>query len=271
MTGWTRAELKSRAKDCLKIYYWPAFAVSLILAIVAGGWGSSAAGSGDQSSYSVGGSIELSMAEILLIFATLMGVILVVVLISAVIQIFIGNILTVGGWRFFMESRAKQESAGVGCIFWAFRSGYYGNVMKIMFLMDVKIILWSLLLIVPGIIKAYEYRMVPLILSENPDMESREAFALSRTMMDGNKWAAFVLDLSFIGWLILAILAGALLTMALPGFLEILAGLPALFVLPYISATEAELYGFLRSRSGRRDLRGYGGPEVVDGSGSWIN
>ncbi len=218
MTGWTRAELKSRAKGCLRIYYWPAFAVSLILAVVTGGWTSgSSAGGGTGEGY-IGGSFELSLPELLGILMVLVSMLLIIIAVAAVVQIFIGNPLQVGGWRFFMESRARQESAGIGRVFWAFSGGKYGNVVKIMFLRDVKTLLWSLLLVVPGIIKGYEYRMIPLILSENPDMDSREAFALSREMMNGNKWAAFVLDLSFLGWEILAVIAGAILGFLMPFF-----------------------------------------------------
>ena len=159
-----------------------------------------------------------------------------------------------------MESRARQESAGIGRVFWAFSGGKYGNVVKIMFLRDVKTLLWSLLLVVPGIIKGYEYRMIPLILSENPDMDSREAFALSRQMMNGNKCAAFVLDLSFLGWEILAVIAGAILGFLMPFFFGIVVMIPILFLFPYINATEAELYGYFRSRCGRSDLRGDGVP-----------
>lgn len=271
MTGWTRAELKSRAKGCLRIYYWPAFAVSLILAVVTGGWTSgSSAGGGTGEGY-IGGSFELSLPELLGILMVLVSMLLIIIAVAAVVQIFIGNPLQVGGWRFFMESRARQESAGIGRVFWAFSGEKYGNVVKIMFLRDVKTLLWSLLLVVPGIIKGYEYRMIPLILSENPDMDSREAFALSREMMNGNKWAAFVLDLSFLGWEILAVIAGAILGFLMPFFFGIVVMIPVLFLFPYINATEAELYGYFRSRCGRSDLRGYGVPEVYNSDGSWWN
>ena len=52
--------------------------------------------------------------------------------------------------------------------------------------------------IIPGIIKAYEYSMIPYLLAENPNMSKQEAFAISKELMDGNKFNAFVLDLSFI-------------------------------------------------------------------------
>ena len=89
-------------------------------------------------------------------------------------------------------------------------------------------ILWSLLLVIPGIIKAYEYRMIPYILGDNPNIDREEAFALSNMMMQGNKGKAFVLDLSFLGWYILN---GMTL-----GILGIF------YVNPYVNQTNAALY-----------------------------
>ena len=76
----------------------------------------------------------------------------------------------------------------------------------------------------PGIIKSYAYRMVPYILADNPKMDAMEAIALSRKMMDGQKWNTFVLDLSFLGWYLLGILA---------------LGIGTLFVHPYKFSTDA--------------------------------
>ena len=64
-------------------------------------------------------------------------------------------------------------------------------------------VLWSLLLVVPGVIKSYEYRLVEYVMAENPGMAAMEAIARSKALMQGNKWNAFVLDLSFLGWNIL--------------------------------------------------------------------
>ena len=97
-----------------------------------------------------------------------------------------------------------------------------------MFMMNLKIFLWSLLFIIPGIIKAYEYRMVPYILAEHPEMSYSEVLEASSRMMDGQKMNAFILDLSFIGWEILS---------------SITAGIVGIFwVNPYYYSTDAELY-----------------------------
>ena len=67
-------------------------------------------------------------------------------------------------------------------------------------------ILWSLLLIVPGVIASYSYRMTPYIMIDRPELTARQAIAASKEMMHGHKWELFCLDFSFIGWNILAAL-----------------------------------------------------------------
>ena len=91
----------------------------------------------------------------------------------------------------------------IGEVGYAFKSNYK-NIVIVMLMTAVKILLWSLLFLIPGIIKAYSYRMVGYMLGENPDMDYQDAQKLSALMMSGNKWAAFVYDLSFIGWYLLA-------------------------------------------------------------------
>lgn len=87
--------------------------------------------------------------------------------------------------------------------------------------------------LLPALVKSYEYYMVEYILCETPDTDWRDALAQSKEMMKGNKWATFVLELSFLGWFLL-------------GFLVCCIG--SLFVQPYYSATFAQLYLKLRNR-----------------------
>ena len=127
--------------------------------------------------------------------------------------------------KFFRKN--LDEPAKLSNIVYVFDS-HYKNIVKTAFLTDLFIWLWSLLFIVPGIIKAYQYRLVPYIMSENPEMSFRDAQAESARLMNGNKWKTFVLDLSFIGWDILSIFTW--------GLLEIF------FVAPYKASTDAALY-----------------------------
>jgi len=94
--------------------------------------------------------------------------------------------------------------------------------------------LWFLLLIIPGIVALYAYRMVPYILADNPNIGYKRAVQLSVEMTRGHKFHIFGMDLSFIGWLLLGLIAF---------------GVGVLFVLPYINATNAELYAVLKQNA----------------------
>ena len=144
---------------------------------------------------------------------------------------FLLNPLEAGGSRFFL--RNLNTKAEVKELAYCYDHGYM-NVVKTIFFKDLYTILWSLLFIIPGIVKAYEYRMMPYILAEHPEMPVKEVFAKSREMMRGQKWRAFVLDLSFIGWGLLSAL-----TLGLLGIF---------YVHPYRFCTNAELYHTLKEQ-----------------------
>ena len=73
---------------------------------------------------------------------------------------------------------------------------------------DLYLVLWTLLFIIPGVVKSYEYKMIPYLLAEYPDMSTKEVFAKSREMMNGQKMDTFILDLSFIPWSVLSAITG---------------------------------------------------------------
>ena len=87
--------------------------------------------------------------------------------------------------------------------------------------------LWSLLFVIPGIIKAYSYAMTYFIAKENPDLTAEQAILASMKMMDGNKMKLFLLDLSFIGWIILSMFTF---------------GIGFIFVAPYMANAHAAFY-----------------------------
>lgn len=109
------------------------------------------------------------------------------------------------------------------------------DAFALMFVMAVKIFLWSLLLIVPGIIAAYRYRMATYLWLENPSLSATEAISLSSDLMRGHKFELFVLDLSFILW-------GLAVVFSL--------GLMLFWVAPYIQVTEAVFFRELAAESG---------------------
>ncbi|MFW5979677.1 MAG: DUF975 family protein [Halanaerobium sp.] len=213
---WTRSELKHRAKGKLKGFYWQAFLVSLILIITGGSHNRLDLGSSSSTGTTNGGS-GFALELVLL---ALLGV-----LFFLAFRIFLGYILEVGGRKYFIElSRGESE---ISYLLKFFNKKYYKNIITVLLYRGIYILLWSLLLIIPGIIKMYEYRFVPYIMAEQPDLDHNRALNLSRKMTAGQKLDIFILDLSFLGWFIL----GALFF-----------GIGMLFVQPYYDAVNAELY-----------------------------
>ena len=235
--SWTRAELKTRAKAAVKMYYWKMVLVALILSMIGGGASSvgsrsasdNSAGSGARSMFE---GINMQVAMIAVI------IVLVVVVIALALSVFVFNVLEVGCRGFF--SRSMTEDPELGLIADGFTQNYW-NCVKTQFLKSLFIGLWSLLFVIPGVIKAYEYRMVPYLLAEHPEMSSGEIFARSKEMMQGNKWDTFVLDISFVGWVLLSGITFGILYIFWVG--------------PYIAATDAALY----HRISGKDTYGYGG------------
>ena len=164
-----------------------------------------------------------AVATVVVLIITIVFVVVLIIVIP--LSVFLINPLEVGVNRFFVQN--LKQDANLREICFAFDHNYL-NCIKTLFFRDLFVFLWSLLLVIPGIIKAYEYRMIPYILGDNPNIDREEAFALSNMMMQGNKGKAFVLDLSFLGWYILN---GMTL-----GILGIF------YVNPYVNQTNAALY-----------------------------
>lgn len=218
---WTRAELKENAKRFFKFNYWKMVVASIVLTIAVGGIKAS---SGSRVSDAMKNSDGYGMLT-----AGVSMLLLVVALLAILVNVFALKPLEVGGRRFFVVSH--YQKAELGELGYGFTNSY-GNVVVTMFLRELFTVLWSLLLIVPGIVKAYEYRMIPFILAENPEISYKDAFAMSKRMMDGNKMDTFILDLSFFGWYLLT---------------GITCGIAGLFyVNPYKYMTDAELYVALK-------------------------
>lgn len=268
---WTRAELKSKAKFSFKRNYWKSVLISLILALLVGGGSSGSSISSAVSNNLIGssdssvtddyfnddsslydgndfyddtydGNVEddiddlNSMADntagMMAIGIFLMVFIMMFVVLMAVVillDVFIFNPLEVGCKKYYL--RNLNEPAQVGNIGYAFDNNYK-NITKTMFFRDLFTVLWTLLFIIPGIVKSYEYQMIPYLLADNPQMTKEQAFEESKRMMQGQKWKAFVLDLSFIVWNILSAL-----TLGILGIF---------YVQPYMDATHAALYEALR-------------------------
>jgi len=172
---------------------------------------------------------------------TILKILIIVVAAGGMaIKIFISYPIQIGETRIYLESRNYKKTK-VYRMLYPFRKGRYLNVIKSMLRMEIYQLLWNLT-IVGGIIKKYSYKMIMYIIAENPQISSKDAIRISREMMDGNKLRAFLLDLSFIGWNILQ---------------YITFGLAGIYVSPYYTATEVELYAFLRKEYIENKKYGY--------------
>lgn len=179
----------------------------------------------NQYSGDDGGVVNIKMPmDVLLIIAALLMVSALVLLIIAIVQFIIGSFVSLGLARYNLNLIDGKE-ATVGQIFC--HSSIWGKAVWLRLRMNIFIFLWSLLLIIPGIIKSYSYSMAGFIMSENPEMSAKEAMEVSMQMMKGNKWRLFCLQLSFIGWGILCIFT---------------LGIGFLWLSPYMNAATAAFY-----------------------------
>ena len=119
-------------------------------------------------------------------------------------------------------------------MFEGYNKELFSRVLTTTLLYYVYVFLWSMLLLIPGCIKAYSYAMTPYILKDNPEMKNNAAIEESMRMMDGHKLELFLLDLSFIGWAILSILTCCI------GFL---------WLVPYMNMARVNFYEDLKKAS----------------------
>lgn len=251
---WVISEVKQIGKMKFKNNYWPCVLVSFILTLLSGMYFSvkgnidqllNIAKSGDYVdpnslkiyyilSY-IANKISYDMVS-LIIFITLVVIVIFIVIsvVSAIYRIFIYDILQIGSAKFFLEN-ARTGNAKVGSLGFGFTNGSYKNEVYTSFLVELRVFLWSLLFIIPGIIKAYEYALVPYILADEPYLTPEEVLSRSKNMMQGNKMKLFALGLSFIGWHLLTIVTF---------------GLIAIFwTNPYVYASVAEMYRKLKGET----------------------
>ena len=121
----------------------------------------------------------------------------------------------------------REESVDLENLFDGFRGGRYTRVFCALFLVNLFTFLWALLLIIPGIMKAFSYALTPYILLDEPELTARQAITRSCEIMQGRRWKLFCLSLSFIGWGILSLLTF---------------GIGFLWLVPYMNASIAAFY-----------------------------
>ena len=245
---WSRRLLKTNAKKTVRQNYWRSIAVCFLVALIGGTSLTTTQLLGQNQMeevqrlshvvYSYISTQGLLRGCFMMMLRALgsarimasIGLLFITAVLWVLYKIFVSNMIRVGADRFFMETRVypKTNISKIGYL-------YKGRDIKgpawIMLCMYVHRFLWWFT-IVGGIIKTFEYAMIPFIVAENPDISKNDAFELSKEMMRGNKWRLFVLHLSFLPWNLLGIV-----TM----------GLVNIFYLDaYRAAADAEFYMLLR-------------------------
>lgn len=232
---WDRVTFKATGKANFKANYWPFVGVSLLLSLLTGAFSTDI--DTTEISYHVQNFNLESAQQIIYTIEPFMAMMAPYVALSGVAGIALGLLVTnpfeVGASRYFLESTTfhKGDIGRMGMGF----SVNFGNVVLTQFLRNLYIFLWSLLFVIPGIVRSYGYFAVPYILAENPNMDHNRALELSRQMTMGYKGEIFVTDLSFLGWHLLSVMTVGILGI--------------FYVNPYVNGTKAEIYRFLRANA----------------------
>lgn len=222
-------ELRNRAWNALKGKYWFALLAAVVGGILVSlGSGLSTFTSNAQEMIAVIQSQPMGDTEKLAV-GMISGASSAAFIVGIILKFFVNRPAGVGMARYFTKiTEGKPEFSE---IFYGFKNGYMRNVW-VRFLADIKLGLWYLLLVVPGIIKQFEYAIIPYILADEPELESKEVFAKAHELMMGNKWRLFKLEISFIGWFLLGIITF---------------GVGLIAVRPYIETALGEFYQQIKS------------------------
>ena len=141
--------------------------------------------------------------------------------------------LMIGFYMVFLNGTYGDQPKA-STLFEGYKKEYFGKSIILYFLVVIFTCLWSLLLVIPGIIMAFAYSMSWFVLAENPNMTAREAIRESKEIMNGHKMDFFVLSLSFIPWILLV---------------YVTLGIASIYVLPYMQLTITNFYHNIKRQS----------------------
>lgn len=228
------------AREALKGRWIKAGGVGLLAALLgasidmsgsAGSFGSSAQNSSNLAEQFGGFSGSSAGSAVSAVFlAVFLGVALVF-LVWAIVMLVIGGATTLGFAKYNLNL-VDDKDPKLKDIFSQYDR--LGTGFGMQFFRMLFITLWSLLLVIPGIIATYSYSMTAYILCENPQMTAREAIRKSKELMKGNRWRLFCLEISFIGWELLAVLAIVLVTVMFMPTMFVMAAGSAAFIITMI-------------------------------------
>lgn len=241
-----RVSYKERGKEIIKANFWILVLASFVANLLGGQSSFNSSGGGGVSTGGSSGNIETyydvetgeineSAVDALVVAFTAFTVVFIVILaIGILYSIFVGGIMQVGKKKIFLEN-VDQPNTDFALVFSGFTGGKYMQRVKVMFAYNLRIWLWTLLFIIPGVIAAYKYYLVPYIVADNPDIDPKRALELSKEMTDGHKFDIFVMELSFYGWMLLS----GCCTCGILGF----------WVNPYMEASFAVMYTEMKNHA----------------------
>ncbi len=159
-----------------------------------------------------------------LVYSLIIGILPAIPVLGLIVLLVITAPLVLG-LMIFTLSLSRKENASLGQLFQGFNN--FGSALGASLLIGLFTFLWSLLLIIPGIIATLSYSMTFFILADNSSIGPMEAIKKSKEMMNGNKWKLFCLGFRFVGWSILSVFT---------------AGIGTLWLIPYTYVSMAKFY-----------------------------
>lgn len=231
------SEFRSLARDALRGKWVIAVIVGLLVVLLGGvtaggpefkinfaGYQTSASIMlGEHSLFTIGGGHSHHHGIGTVLFGSVRGTILAG-LVMAVLYFILGSVVEVGYARFNLDL-VDGLPAAIEPLFSYF--SHWKTTAAARLLQFLYVLLWSLLLFIPGVIASYSYAMTGYVLAEHPELTASEAIRRSKELMSGNRWRLFCLDLSFIGWILLCMLTF---------------GIGNLWLRPYQQAARAAFY-----------------------------
>lgn len=221
------ANFKQKAREALHENWGKAVGTGLVASLLGAGirGGSNTGSTGGNSYDSFSDLNGIIPEEFQLGFMLLLSIMGFLVLAFSLLHFIVGGAATLGYARFNLNL-ADGKPAAFADLFSEFHRFGAGFLMQL--LRTVYTFLWSLLFVLPGIYASYGYAMTPYIMLDHPELTPNEAIAKSKELMNGNRWRLFCLEISFLGWILLA----ALLTL----------GIGMLWITPYMEASIAAFY-----------------------------